>query len=78
MTYIMLGLFNLGGGEIVLILALLAMLLVVPSVLAGVIFLIIRMSRKSGACASALVPPPIQSGRSWPLVFPMTPKEKRK
>ncbi len=33
MTYTMLGLFNLGGGEIVLILALLAMLLVVPAVL---------------------------------------------
>ena len=64
MTYTMLGLFNLGGGEIVLILALLALLLVVPSVLAGVIFLIIRMSRKSGPCASAPVPPPIQSGRS--------------
>jgi hypothetical protein len=54
----MLGLFNLGGGEIVLILALLAMLLVVPAVLIGVIFLIIRMSRKGGllrvnCCASS-------------------------
>jgi hypothetical protein len=63
MTY-MLGLFNLGGGEIVLILALLAMLLVVPAVLIGVIFLIIRMTRKRGCGASAPVPPPIQSGGS--------------
>ena len=64
MTYTMLGLFNLGGGEIVLILALLAMLLVVPAVLVGVIFLIIRMTRKSGWCASGPAPPPIQTGRS--------------
>ena len=63
MTCTMLGLFNLGGGEIVLILALLAALLVVFAVLIGVIFLIVRMTRKSGCCASTPVTPPIQGGR---------------
>lgn len=54
----MLALFNLGGGEIVLVLALLLMLLVVPAVLIGVIFLIIRMTRKRG---SPMTPPASKS-----------------
>jgi len=47
MTHTMLGLFNLGGDEIVLILILLSMLLIVPAALIGLIFLITRLTRKS-------------------------------
>ena len=57
-VFAMLALFNLGGGEIVLILALLLMLLVVPAVLIGVIFLVIRLTRKS---PSPMAPPASKS-----------------
>jgi hypothetical protein len=59
----MLGLFNLGGGEIVLILILLSMLLIVPAALIGLIFLIIRLTRKSSRTPSSMQPP-IQTSRS--------------
>jgi hypothetical protein len=60
----MLGLFNLGGGEIILGLALLAVLIVVPAIVLGGVVLIIRMTRKNRCCEPASVPSPIQSGRS--------------
>jgi len=64
MTHTMVGLFNLGGGEIILGLGLLAVLVVVPAVLIGAIVVIIRMTRKNRCCEAASVPSPIQSGRS--------------
>ncbi len=42
----LLAMFNLGGGEIILIMALLAILIVPLAVVAGVIFLIIHLTRK--------------------------------
>ena len=72
MTYTMLGLFNLSGSEIVLILALLAMFVVAPAVLIGVIFLIIRMTRKSSACASSSNP----ERQILTLGHPMTPNKR--
>ena len=45
MTPTMIGLFNLGGGEIVLILFLLAILVLVPAAIIGLIFLIIHLTR---------------------------------
>jgi hypothetical protein len=63
MTHPMFGLFNLGGGEIVLILILLSMLLIVPATLIGIIFLIVRLTRKATNPASPSGPPPIQGGR---------------
>jgi hypothetical protein len=59
----MVGLFNLGGGEIILILATLLILVAVPAVVVGIIFLIIRMNRKHGSSVSPSAPPPIQGSR---------------
>jgi hypothetical protein len=64
MTHNMLGLFNLGGGEIILGLGLLAVLIVVPAIVLGGIALIIRMTRKNRGCEPASVSAQIQSGRS--------------
>jgi hypothetical protein len=63
MTHTMLGLFNLGGGEIILGLGLLAMLIAVPAIVIGGIVLIVRMTRKNRCCETASVPTPSQSGR---------------
>lgn len=62
MTHTMFGLFNLGGGEVILMLALLLILLVVPAAIIGFVFLIIRMTRKTGNSASPSAAPPIRSG----------------
>ncbi|HEV2394186.1 MAG TPA: hypothetical protein VG146_17675 [Verrucomicrobiae bacterium] len=43
----MFGLFNLGGGEIILVLTMLFILIAVAAVLAGIISLIIRMATKA-------------------------------
>lgn len=60
----MLGLFNLGGGEIILGLGLLiAALIVVAAILMGGIVLIVRMTRKDRCCGPASGPSPISSGR---------------
>jgi len=63
MTHSMFGLFNLGGGEIVLILCLLSMMLVVPAGIIGLVFTIIRITRKASS-SSSRVPPLIQTDRS--------------
>jgi len=60
----MLGLFNLGGGEIILGLGLLAVLAVGAAIVIGGIVLIIRMTRKNGDCEPASASSPIQNGRS--------------
>ena len=54
------GLFNLGGGEIVLILVLLSVLVLAALAILGLVFLILYFVRKS----STRVPPPVQSGKS--------------
>jgi hypothetical protein len=64
MTHTMLGLFNLGGGEIILGLGLLVALVVIPVIFIGGIILIIRMTRKNRCCEPALVGSPVQSGKS--------------
>jgi heme/copper-type cytochrome/quinol oxidase subunit 2 len=62
MTNTMVGLFNLGGGEILLILFILFILLVVPVTVFAFIFLIIRM-RRSANQQRPTAPPPIHSSK---------------
>jgi hypothetical protein len=55
-----LGLFNLGGGEIVLILVLLSVLVLAALAILGMVFLILYCARKW----SPRVPPSIQTSKS--------------
>ena len=58
MTHVMLGLFNLGGAELVLILILLSILLIVPATVVGIVFLVMRLTRKTANPAPSSGPPP--------------------
>jgi hypothetical protein len=55
-----LALFNLGGGEIVLIIVLLSVLVLAALAILGMVFLILFLARKW----SPRVAPPIQTGKS--------------
>jgi len=59
MTQSMLGLFNIGGGEIILILILLLILTVPFAVVVGVILLIVRANKRKHEALGGSVPPRI-------------------
>jgi hypothetical protein len=61
MTHTTLALFNLGGGEIILILVLLLILVAVPALIAGVIWLVVQSNRKAG---NAPVPSPARPAQN--------------
>ena len=59
MPHPILALFNLGGGEIVLILILLAVLVVAVAVVAVVILLVVRANKRKSELPPGAVPPQI-------------------
>src|SRR5580704_6847944 len=65
MPHLILGALNLGGGEIILILIALALALLVPIVIAGLIFLLVRLStrRQPAIVTPTSVPLPVLDQR---------------
>ena len=58
----LLGLFNIGGGEIVLLLALFGFLAISALAVVAIVFLILHFHRKSTVAAGSSAPPPLVSG----------------
>ncbi len=67
-----LGLFNLGGGEILLLLILVSVFVVLPVIALVLALVLYRAARKEQAAQIASAPPPVQAGR--PCVTALVPR----